>query len=553
MALPGSTEPMQQVQEDLEGIQSRGRVGNRVGLGVIHEDLDGIKKVLEKNARGEDPRPGRTPLSNVIPMRPDAGQPVAQTNQADAAPLTRIGSVVKNKATGSSRNASTVRQASNVLLFNRLDTQTRAKQEAQTTQTTQPTQATAASPQVKPLSEVGKVTTLNIKAVEKLNIAAKNVTLEGEDTESVTDKDQEPGWLSKFADSAEKLTVGAVTIAASADLLKNGLARPTTQKDDWDKAAAQNQRVNKPQEAAGIIRKPGVNPYVESLSIVPPRPAATAPAATVKPADTATSSMDIINQMTNSGTAMNKPSAAPFGTRLGTSAQSSVKISRPAATGQSINTNRRAPRVTSEAAEAMDFFQKKNWTKIQAAGLVGGFMNESGGKLNPRAVGDSGQSFGVAQWSKTRQKDFEAWAGKPMAKSTRKEQLEFANFELTQGKEKSKGDMLKKATTLEQATVAASKFERFKGHERNLQSPETQSRLANARALAMSGRENIKKMTTENDTLKSAGQKPLIIPMPAPAPAPAAAGGNNTMMLPQGKLRPDETAFLRYLDGKSRY
>jgi hypothetical protein len=201
----------------------------------------------------------------------------------------------------------------------------------------------------------------------------------------------------------------------------------------------------------------------------------------------------------------------------------------------------------------MDFFQKKNWTKIQAAGLVGGFMNESGGKLNPRAVGDSGQSFGVAQWSKSRQKDFEAWSGKPMAKSTRKEQLEFANFELTQGKEKSKGDMLKKATTLEQATVAASKFERFKGHERNLQSPETQSRLANARALAMSGRENIKKMTTENDTLKSAGLKPLIIPMPAPAPAPAAAGGNNTMMLPQGKLRPDETAFLRYLDGKSRY
>lgn len=46
--------------------------------------------------------------------------------------------------------------------------------------------------------------------------------------------------------------------------------------------------------------------------------------------------------------------------------------------------------------EGMNFFMSKGFTREQAAGIMGNLAHESG--LNAAAVGDSGRSFGIAQW-----------------------------------------------------------------------------------------------------------------------------------------------------------
>lgn len=103
---------------------------------------------------------------------------------------------------------------------------------------------------------------------------------------------------------------------------------------------------------------------------------------------------------------------------------------------------------------AINFFTGKGWTSQQAAGIVGNLQQESG--MNPNAVNPTGHR-GLAQWDSNRRRDFAAWSGKPIEMASMQEQLEFINYELTQGKERRAGQALSRATTVEQAT---STFER---------------------------------------------------------------------------------------------
>lgn len=99
--------------------------------------------------------------------------------------------------------------------------------------------------------------------------------------------------------------------------------------------------------------------------------------------------------------------------------------------------------------DAMAFFQRMGWTRNQAAGIVANLQHES--NMNPRAVGDGGKAYGVAQWHPDRQKNFERWAGKSIRDSSLEEQLAFVNYELTQGAERRAGDLLRAATNASQA------------------------------------------------------------------------------------------------------
>lgn len=91
------------------------------------------------------------------------------------------------------------------------------------------------------------------------------------------------------------------------------------------------------------------------------------------------------------------------------------------------------------------FFQSKGWSKAQAEGMAARLMKES--SLSPTAVGDNGQAYGVAQWHPDRQADFAQYAGKDIRQSTLEEQLDFMNYELTRGKERAAGDMLKQTVS----------------------------------------------------------------------------------------------------------
>ena len=95
--------------------------------------------------------------------------------------------------------------------------------------------------------------------------------------------------------------------------------------------------------------------------------------------------------------------------------------------------------VTTSAQQAQEFFVSKGWTPAQAAGLVGNLQAESGVNLKPNAVGDGGDAYGIAQWQAPRQADFQAKYGFPIQQANLNQQLEFVNYELTQGKEQAAG------------------------------------------------------------------------------------------------------------------
>lgn len=106
--------------------------------------------------------------------------------------------------------------------------------------------------------------------------------------------------------------------------------------------------------------------------------------------------------------------------------------------------------------EAMAFFMSKGWTKEQAAGIVANFGAESG--MNHSIVGDNGQAYGLGQWHPDRQANFAKKYGKPIQGSSFLEQLEFANYEMTEGKEQAAGNLLRGAKSASRAGEVVSRY-----------------------------------------------------------------------------------------------
>jgi hypothetical protein len=118
------------------------------------------------------------------------------------------------------------------------------------------------------------------------------------------------------------------------------------------------------------------------------------------------------------------------------------------------------PRGTPEAA--MAFFISKGWTSEQAAGIVGNLYWESAG-LNPNQPGDDGQAYGLAQWHGARQRIFRQWSGRDIRGTTFEQQLEFVQFELTQGEYRNAGRSIRGAQTAAAAArIVSDEYERPK-------------------------------------------------------------------------------------------
>jgi hypothetical protein len=116
------------------------------------------------------------------------------------------------------------------------------------------------------------------------------------------------------------------------------------------------------------------------------------------------------------------------------------------------------PRGTPEAA--MAFFISKGWTSEQAAGIVGNLHWESAG-LNPNQSGDGGQAYGLAQWHGARQRIFRQWSGRDIRGTTFEQQLEFVQYELTQGEYRNAGRSIRGAQTAAAAArIVSDEYER---------------------------------------------------------------------------------------------
>lgn len=124
------------------------------------------------------------------------------------------------------------------------------------------------------------------------------------------------------------------------------------------------------------------------------------------------------------------------------------------------------------STEAYQYFLSQGWSSTQSAGIVGNLLGES--KLNPRAIGDGGAAFGIAQWHAPRQQQFYNLYGIPIQQSTLGQQLEFVNWELNNS-EKRAGNLLRQQNTVSGATQTV-----MQNYERPADSSSFGSRLSGA-------------------------------------------------------------------------
>lgn len=110
---------------------------------------------------------------------------------------------------------------------------------------------------------------------------------------------------------------------------------------------------------------------------------------------------------------------------------------------------------------ASDILEKYGWDSVQKAGILGNLIHETAGTLDPKILGDAETSFGLAQWNGERRKALESFAeSKGRSSKDFETQLDFLNHELNTT-EKSAGEALKNATSIEEATkVFSDYFER---------------------------------------------------------------------------------------------
>ena len=213
---------------------------------------------------------------------------------------------------------------------------------------------------------------------------------------------------------------------------------------------------------------------------------------------------------TNVPAAMAPQQSSPTG-----AAPQAIPVARSGATPQSGQTAGRG-----SAEEAMNFFIGRGWTREQAAGIVGNLAHESS-TFNPNDIGDNGRAYGIAQWREPRQADFERWAGRPIRGSTFQQQLEFIQYELTQGKERSAGNRLRQArTAAEAAEIVDVFYERSNGATRLLRI-ETANRYLSGAGLSAAGTE----MAVGDQARQRAGQQIIMIPG-----QPGASGDQQTVV-----------------------
>lgn len=109
--------------------------------------------------------------------------------------------------------------------------------------------------------------------------------------------------------------------------------------------------------------------------------------------------------------------------------------------------------------KARAYFEAQGWTREQAAGIVANLQHES--MMNPGAVGDSGRSFGLAQWNGARLEALGRFIGRDPRSATFEEQLRFIQHELTAGGERAAGAALRGARSAAEAgAIVSRQYER---------------------------------------------------------------------------------------------
>lgn len=106
--------------------------------------------------------------------------------------------------------------------------------------------------------------------------------------------------------------------------------------------------------------------------------------------------------------------------------------------------------------DVINFFVSKGLTREQAAGIAGNINVES--NFNPKALGDNGTSFGIAQWHKGRWDKLKKWSkDNGVSPESFDSQLKFLWWELNNSENKALSE-LRKTETPEDAAFAFAKY-----------------------------------------------------------------------------------------------
>ncbi|MFL5320741.1 MAG: phage tail tip lysozyme [Myxococcaceae bacterium] len=144
----------------------------------------------------------------------------------------------------------------------------------------------------------------------------------------------------------------------------------------------------------------------------------------------------------------------PTGTKPSGSKPSGSKP--PTSSSGSVGGIENRPGYKGSGLQAIKFFMSKGLTRAQAAGIAGNLLYESG--FNPKAVGDGGTSFGIAQWHFGRGAAMKSWTVSHGYSSTSfKGQLDFLWYELNHSESYALGK-LRSATTAYNAGITFEKY-----------------------------------------------------------------------------------------------
>lgn len=105
------------------------------------------------------------------------------------------------------------------------------------------------------------------------------------------------------------------------------------------------------------------------------------------------------------------------------------------------------------------FLMNLGYSKANASGIAGNIYVES--KYDPKAIGDNGTSFGLAQWHKSRWDSLKKWSSERGLNINRFEtQLKFIDWELNNTEKKAKRELLQQKTPQDSAFSFAKYYER---------------------------------------------------------------------------------------------
>lgn len=115
--------------------------------------------------------------------------------------------------------------------------------------------------------------------------------------------------------------------------------------------------------------------------------------------------------------------------------------------------------LTKDGVGIARYLMSLGYSKQNASGIAGNIFVES--RYDPLAIGDNGQSFGLAQWHKSRWKRLNDWAKQNNKNpNTFQGQLDYLDWELKNTEKNAYKKLLESKTVYESAYNFAKYFER---------------------------------------------------------------------------------------------